>query len=178
MLVREASDETDGWFDWSGTDGKADGAQSAEGGIPASGVESHGGASGRTGERGREARGESAGGRGGRGHADQHRERSARAGGSRVGRARRAGWIAARQHLHGFEHDFSGAGAACGRRVRRAWRGFSGRAGNRRRLGSEKRRAGIHDWRKSGRAGAREACAGSAREEIFPAGARMARGRP
>ena len=35
--------------------GKPMAAKPAEGGIPASGVESHGGASGRTGERGREA---------------------------------------------------------------------------------------------------------------------------
>ena len=57
--------------------------------------------------------------------------------------------------------------AACGERGVE----FSGCAGDGRRLGREKRRVGIHDWREGGSAGARESGAGSAGEEIFLAGA-------
>ncbi len=63
--------------------------------------------------------------------------------------------------------------AACGERGVE----FSGCAGDGRRLGREKRRAGVHDWREGGSAGAREAGAGSAGEEILSCWGRMARDR-
>src|SRR5580692_2741868 len=170
VLIQEVRNETDGWIDWAGIDGQADGAESAEGRISAGGVESDGGASGRAGERGRETGCESARDGCGRGCADHDCERSAGAGRNFVGRRGRDGRIAARKHLHGFEHDFTGAGAARGDGVRRARSRVFGCAGDGRRLGREERRTRIHDWREGGSAGARAAGAGGAGEEIFLVG--------